>query len=119
MSTFSIKMVPFSHEANKKHRLHGFLTTSATGDQIFCVHTHCRGECGYPALFFRRFTDGKADLYAPRDEDGRAYHDYKCHGAMVARGPVWQRVWGNAWAGSRVYLEEPYQTDYVFKMWWQ
>lgn len=82
------------------------------------ARTHCRGECGYPALFFRQFVSDEVRYGAHGEIDGRPYFDYKCHGVMVARGRVWQTVWQDAWVGPRVYLGEEWLTEEVFNLWW-
>jgi hypothetical protein len=101
---------------------HPTLVTTATGDQRFCAYSHCSGECGYPALFYRLYIDMDQPLWreaaeasnAPQDEQGRTYWDHKAHGSMVACGPVWQR---KRWEGERVYLPETY--TFVLDMWWR
>lgn len=106
------------------HNRHPRLVTNITGDEKFCAYAHCTGECGYPALFFRRFPDMSNPLEQEaaeasglvRDEQGRVYQDYKAHGSMVAAGPVWQR---KRWTGRRVYLPEPYYSDEtLLQAWW-
>lgn len=121
MTPFKISMVDrFGAPMNS----HPLLTTSVTGDQRFCAYSHCRGECGNPALFYRQYIDMGQPLWreaaeaskAPRDEQGRTYWDHKAHGSMVACGPVWQR---KRWDGERVYLPEEFLTEEVFGLWWR
>lgn len=78
---------------------HPRLSTSATGDREFCGYTHCRGQCGYPALFLT--IDGV---------------DYRMHGPMVAVGPVWQRA---GWSGQRVFLEEAQAGPDPLRQYWR
>lgn len=101
---------------------HARLKTSVTGDQEFCADTHCRGDCGYPGLFLRRYlnmNNGLEREYAeaarlPTDQQGRTYDEYKAHGSSVASGPVWQRA--TRWLGEKVYLPDEYER--VHDMWW-
>ena len=119
--TIKISMAD-AKEHEPKIPWHPLLISSGTGDQRFCAYSHCRGECGFPALFLRRYFDMSNDAEAEearasqalQDNQGRYYREYKAHGSMVACGPVWQQ---KPWDGERVYLPEEYGNSY--DMWWR
>lgn len=90
--TFKIRMTPCTEDRPDRHPT---LRSSATGDTVFCAHSHCRGACGLPALFLEG--------------------DIKAHGEMVACGPVWQQ---KPWDGERVYLPAEFRTDRIRNFYW-
>lgn len=97
---------------------HCGLITDETGKQEFCAESHCRGECGRPALFLRWYYKSSSECSkAIVDEDGRYYEDYKLHGTMVACGPMWQ---AKRWDGERVYLkrDDEEARHMIRKNWW-
>lgn len=98
------------------HGPHSTLMTPEMGDQQFCAYSHCRGECGYPALFLRDYIDSSTPK-SSMDAGGRHYVDYKAHGSMVACGPVWQP---KAWDGVRFYLkrDEAEVKRLIRENWW-
>jgi hypothetical protein len=73
----------------------------------FCGYTHCRGDCGLPALVLR----GQSGAYAGVE--------LKTHSSMVACGPVFQPFRSNVkWVGEKVYLPDDQYEKLVKMMWW-
>lgn len=109
-ASFSIQMLRHDALTSPAHMSH-FFTTSLTGDTVFCGYTHCKGECGYPALLAPKYWDHNEveAHYArtwglERDEDGRPYSMVRARGVMVAYGPVFATA---DWSGDVVVIQHP------------
>lgn len=94
----------FGDAANSAH---SGITSSATGDTVFCGVPWCSGVCGLPGLFFRYF-----------GFDGEGPVDLRARGNSVAVGAVFGS--GSGWRGERVFLPEgEYDPEDVLTLkWW-
>ena len=85
-------------------RGHPTIITTLTANQQFCGYSHCRGECGFPALVL----EDRSWVGGPRF--------LKMHGSMVACGPVWQT---KRWDGEVVYMPQEYRDKKCYSMYWR
>jgi hypothetical protein len=101
VTTFGFRLKTI-HDAVPSDKWHNLLEIEGRPEQ-YCGYTHCKGECGYPALMLTHPTHG----------------ELKAHSSMVAAGPVFQHR--HKWEGTKVQvldLDPSFDPNELVKRWW-